>query len=82
MISSLPQRLYPTFARTRPPATFVSKSLASLLLRFDWTRVAFFHSNASSSSGGSASSGYAAVPTPSRAPSSSTESKSGAVPVK
>ena len=34
--------LYKTFARTRPPATIVSKSLASLLLKFNWTRVAFF----------------------------------------
>ena len=34
--------LYKTFARTRPPSTIVSKSLASLLLKFNWTRVAFF----------------------------------------
>ena len=34
--------LYKTFARTRPPATIVTKSLASLLLKFNWTRVAFF----------------------------------------
>jgi atrial natriuretic peptide receptor A len=36
--------LFPTFARTRPPASFVSKSAASLLLRFNWTKIAFFHS--------------------------------------
>ena len=34
--------LYRTFARTRPPATIVTKSLASLLLKFNWTRVAIF----------------------------------------
>ena len=36
------KRLYKTFARTRPPSTIVTKSLASLLLRFNWTRIAFF----------------------------------------
>ena len=36
------KRLYKTFARTRPPATIVTKSLASLLLRFNWTRISFF----------------------------------------
>ena len=34
--------LYRTFARTRPPSTIVTKSLASLLLKFNWTKVAFF----------------------------------------
>ena len=36
------KRLYKTFARTRPPSTIVTKSLASLLLKFNWTRIAFF----------------------------------------
>ena len=36
------KRFYKTFARTRPPSTIVTKSLASLLLRFNWTRIAFF----------------------------------------
>jgi hypothetical protein len=39
-----PKHLYPTFARTRPPATIVSKSLAALLLTYNWTQVALFHS--------------------------------------
>ena len=36
------KRFYKTFARTRPPSTIVTKSLASLLLKFNWTRIAFF----------------------------------------
>ena len=39
------QNLYPTFARTRPSATLASKSAASLLLKYNWTRVAFFYAN-------------------------------------
>ena len=34
---------YPTFLRTRPPATFISKSVTSLLLEYNWRKVAFFH---------------------------------------
>ncbi|GIY60457.1 hypothetical protein CEXT_220861 [Caerostris extrusa] len=34
--------MYPTFARTRPPDTQISKSVASLLLSFGWMKVAFF----------------------------------------
>lgn len=30
---------FPTFARTRPPDTQISKSVASLLLAFNWTQV-------------------------------------------
>ena len=33
------KRLYPTFLRTRPPATFISKSLISLLLEYNWRTV-------------------------------------------
>ena len=33
--------MFPTFARTRPPASFVSKSAASLLLKYNWTRDEF-----------------------------------------
>jgi hypothetical protein len=40
---------YPTFARTNPPATLVSKSAAALLLKYNWTEVAFFCSNVSGS---------------------------------
>ena len=36
------KRFYKTFARTRPPSTIVTKSLASLLLKYNWTRIAFF----------------------------------------
>ncbi|XP_076309160.1 guanylate cyclase 32E-like isoform X2 [Tachypleus tridentatus] len=36
--------LFPTFARTRPPDTQISKSVASLLLHFDWKKVAFLYS--------------------------------------
>lgn len=34
---------FPTFARTRPPDTQIAKSVASLLLAFNWTQVTFFH---------------------------------------
>lgn len=30
---------FPTFARTRPPDTQISKSVASLLLAYNWTQV-------------------------------------------
>ncbi|GIY56551.1 ANF_receptor domain-containing protein [Caerostris extrusa] len=36
--------MYPTFARTRPPDTQISKSVASLLLSFGWMKVAFLYS--------------------------------------
>ena len=35
---------YPTFARTRPPASHITKSVAALLLQYGWDRVALFHS--------------------------------------
>ncbi|GFT55948.1 ANF_receptor domain-containing protein, partial [Nephila pilipes] len=38
------KQLYPTFARTRPPDTQISKSVASLLLSFGWMKVAFLYS--------------------------------------
>ena len=34
---------FPTFARTRPPDTQIAKSIASLLLTYNWTQVTFFH---------------------------------------
>lgn len=34
---------FPTFARTRPPDTQIAKSVASLLLAYNWTQVTFFH---------------------------------------
>lgn len=34
--------LYPTFLRTRPPATFISKSLTSLLLEYNWKQATLF----------------------------------------
>ncbi|KAG8235373.1 hypothetical protein J437_LFUL012584, partial [Ladona fulva] len=37
------KRRYPTFARTRPPDTQISKSVTTLLLHFNWTQVAFLH---------------------------------------
>ncbi|XP_071439399.1 guanylate cyclase 32E [Hetaerina americana] len=37
------KKRYPTFARTRPPDTQISKSVVSLLLYFNWTQVAFVH---------------------------------------
>ena len=33
------QTLYPTFSRTLPPASLVSRSLASLMISFNWTQV-------------------------------------------
>ncbi|CAL1291491.1 unnamed protein product [Larinioides sclopetarius] len=38
------KKLYPTFGRTRPPDTQISKSVASLLLSFGWMKVAFLYS--------------------------------------
>ncbi|XP_064477774.1 guanylate cyclase 32E-like [Ornithodoros turicata] len=34
---------FPTFARTRPPDTHISKSIVSLLRTFGWRQVALFH---------------------------------------
>lgn len=34
---------FPTFARTRPPDTQISKSVVSLLLSFNWTQVTFLY---------------------------------------
>ncbi|XP_037933225.1 guanylate cyclase 32E [Teleopsis dalmanni] len=34
---------FPTFARTRPPDTQISKSVVSLLLAFNWTEVSFLY---------------------------------------
>ncbi|XP_068086160.1 guanylate cyclase 32E [Anabrus simplex] len=34
---------FPTFARTRPPDTQISKPVVSVLLHFNWTQVAFFY---------------------------------------
>ncbi|XP_059622692.1 guanylate cyclase 32E [Phlebotomus argentipes] len=34
---------FPTFARTRPPDTQISKSVLSLLLAYNWTRVTFLY---------------------------------------
>lgn len=33
------KKLFPTFARTRPPDTQISKSVAAVLMAFNWTRV-------------------------------------------
>ncbi|KAL1132652.1 hypothetical protein AAG570_010604 [Ranatra chinensis] len=44
---------FPTFARTRPPDTQISKSVASVLLAFNWTQVTFFYLNSSDSGLGS-----------------------------
>ncbi|XP_050522533.1 receptor-type guanylate cyclase Gyc76C isoform X2 [Daktulosphaira vitifoliae] len=38
--------LYPTFARTRPPDTQISKSVAAVLKAFNWTQVTFLYSSA------------------------------------
>ncbi|XP_032675177.1 guanylate cyclase 32E isoform X2 [Odontomachus brunneus] len=38
---------FPTFARTRPPDTQISKSVVSVLLAFNWTKVTFMYMNAS-----------------------------------
>uniref|UniRef100_A0A1I8PSJ2 Receptor ligand binding region domain-containing protein n=1 Tax=Stomoxys calcitrans TaxID=35570 RepID=A0A1I8PSJ2_STOCA len=34
---------FPTFARTRPPDTQISKSVVSLLMAFNWTQVTFLY---------------------------------------
>lgn len=34
---------FPTFARTRPPDTQISKSIVSLLLAYNWTQVTFLY---------------------------------------
>lgn len=34
---------FPTFARTRPPDTQISKSVLSLLLAYNWTQVTFLY---------------------------------------
>lgn len=34
---------FPTFARTRPPDTQISKSVLSLLLAYNWTHVTFLY---------------------------------------
>lgn len=39
------KRQFPTFARTRPPDTQISKSVASVLLAFNWTQVTFLYLN-------------------------------------
>uniref|UniRef100_A0A8D8RBI4 Guanylate cyclase n=1 Tax=Cacopsylla melanoneura TaxID=428564 RepID=A0A8D8RBI4_9HEMI len=36
---------FPTFARTRPPISQISKSVAAVLLAFQWSQVAFFYLN-------------------------------------
>ena len=41
--------MYPTFARTKPPSSFVSKSLLATLRQYNWTQVALFHSNINNS---------------------------------
>ncbi|XP_054711320.1 LOW QUALITY PROTEIN: guanylate cyclase 32E-like [Uloborus diversus] len=39
------KKQFPTFARTRPPDTQISKSVASLLLSFGWKRIALLYSS-------------------------------------
>ncbi|KAL9911404.1 speract receptor isoform 1-T8 [Glossina fuscipes fuscipes] len=39
------KRDFPTFARTRPPDTQISKSVVSLLLAFNWTQITFLYLN-------------------------------------
>ncbi|KAG8315279.1 hypothetical protein J6590_074377 [Homalodisca vitripennis] len=39
------KRNFPTFARTRPPDNQISKSVAAVLLAFNWTQVTFFYFN-------------------------------------
>ncbi|XP_069945646.1 guanylate cyclase 32E [Cherax quadricarinatus] len=36
---------FPTFARTRPPDNQISKSVTSILKRFNWRKVTFFYNN-------------------------------------
>lgn len=43
------KQLFPTFARTRPPDTQISKSVASVLLKFKWSKVALLYSQSESS---------------------------------
>ena len=38
------KEFFPTFARTRPPDTQISKSVASLLQKFAWKKVALVYS--------------------------------------
>ncbi|XP_043474610.1 guanylate cyclase 32E isoform X1 [Leptopilina heterotoma] len=38
---------FPTFARTRPPDTQISKSIVSVLTAFNWTKVSFLYMNSS-----------------------------------
>ncbi|XP_032587491.1 speract receptor isoform X2 [Drosophila mojavensis] len=40
---------FPTFARTRPPDTQISKSVVALLLAFNWTQVSFLYLDDTSS---------------------------------
>ncbi|XP_051862109.1 speract receptor isoform X1 [Drosophila albomicans] len=40
---------FPTFARTRPPDTQISKSVVALLLAFNWTQVSFLYLDDASS---------------------------------
>ncbi|XP_074600822.1 guanylate cyclase 32E-like [Brevipalpus obovatus] len=42
------KKLFPTFARTRPPDTQISKSVASVLLRFKWYKVALLYAKSES----------------------------------
>lgn len=39
------KNFFPTFARTRPPISQISKSVAAVLLAFKWSQVAFFYLN-------------------------------------
>jgi Receptor family ligand binding region len=39
------KKYFPTFGRTRPPETQISKSVVSLLSYFNWTQVSFFYLN-------------------------------------
>ncbi|XP_023216984.1 guanylate cyclase 32E-like [Centruroides sculpturatus] len=41
------KQLYPTFARTRPPDTQISKSVASVLRAFRWKKIALLYSSTS-----------------------------------
>ncbi|KAL3876608.1 hypothetical protein ACJMK2_034430, partial [Sinanodonta woodiana] len=36
---------YPTFARTKPTDSQISKSVVSILKRFGWRKITFLHSN-------------------------------------
>ncbi|XP_069156075.1 guanylate cyclase 32E isoform X2 [Procambarus clarkii] len=39
------KKSFPTFARTRPPDNQISKSVTSILKRFNWRKVTFFYNN-------------------------------------